>query len=375
MLDCLQMTYATLDLEAFPRQAVAGLRHVVSAPFGSYNEIDHRAARISYVVEPAEACVPNIELAVRQYVHEHPVVANYRRTGDGSPRKLSDFLTRREFHRLSIYNETYRRTGVEHQITFMLRSLQRPSPSTIAIALDRGRGDSDFTDRERLILSLLRPHLITAYANAETVSAIRRGTQVAGGEAEARRREIVILRQPGRHLISPRAASWLAHYFSAGPARASHLPDSLERWIREQGVRLGRGKKLAAPAVPLVVEGGDTRLRLRLVPESPDDLLVLEQEQTTEDYAALKRLGLTARQAEALYWAAEGKTNPEIGIILHTTTRTVAKHLQRVFKKLDVDNRTSAALIALRAFRGSGAARPLGRRADSEPTRTAAPAE
>src|SRR5437879_6497779 len=105
ILDCLQTINATLDLEAFPRQVVASLRRVVSAPFGSYNEINHRAAQISYVVEPAEARVPHLELIVRQYLHEQPVVAHYRRTGDGSPRKLSDFLTQKEFHRLTIYNE------------------------------------------------------------------------------------------------------------------------------------------------------------------------------------------------------------------------------------------------------------------------------
>src|SRR5229473_5236903 len=143
VLDCLRMTYATLDLEAFPRQVIAGLRRVVRAPFGSYNEIDHRAARIRYIVEPAEAQVSHLEMVVRQYLHEQPVVAHYRQTGDGSPRKLSDFLTREQFHRLSIYNENYRRTGVEYQMAFMIRSLQRPSACTIAIALDRGRGDAD----------------------------------------------------------------------------------------------------------------------------------------------------------------------------------------------------------------------------------------
>jgi len=49
-----------------------------------------------------------------------------------------------------------------------------------------------------------------------------------------------------------------------------------------------------------------------------------------------------------------GKRNPEIGIILHTRPRAVAKHLQRIFKKLDVDNRTAAA-ITLRNLRGSAA--------------------
>ena len=139
VLDCLRTIYAALDLEAFPSQVVAGLRRVVSAPFGSYNEIERGATRIRYVVEPAEATVPHLELAVREYQNEQPVVANYLRTGDGSPRKLSDFLSIQKLHRLGIYNENYRRTGVEYQMTFMVKSLQRESSPTIAIALDRGR--------------------------------------------------------------------------------------------------------------------------------------------------------------------------------------------------------------------------------------------
>src|SRR6266511_3989003 len=142
ILDCLRTIYAALDLEAFPRQVVAGLRRVVSAPFGSYNEIDRGATRIRYVVEPGEAQVPNLELSASQYRHEQPMLAHYLRTGDGSPRKLSDFLTRQQLHRLRIYNENYRRAGVEYQVTLMLKSLQRPAPPTIAIALDRGPGDA-----------------------------------------------------------------------------------------------------------------------------------------------------------------------------------------------------------------------------------------
>ena len=136
VLDCLRTIYAALDLEAFPRQVVAGLRRVVSAPFGSYNEIERGATRIRYVVEPVAATVPHLELVVREYQHEQPVVANYLRTGDGSPRKLSDFLSIQKLHRLGIYNENYRRTGVEYQMTFMVKSLQRPAaPTTVEHAL------------------------------------------------------------------------------------------------------------------------------------------------------------------------------------------------------------------------------------------------
>ncbi len=343
VLDCLRMTYATLDLEAFPRQVIAGLRRVVRAPFGSYNEIDHRAARIRYVVEPAAAQVPHLEMVVRQYLHEQPVVAHYRRTGDGSPHKLSDFVTRQEFHRLGIYNENYRRTGVEYQMTFMVQSLQRPSPTTIAIALDRGPRDSDFTERDRFMLSLLRPHLMTAYANAETMSALRCRAPETSGAPETRPREIIVLRRTGQHLISPRAACWLDRYFGEARSRNGRLPDDLERWIRRQALRLGPGNSLPCPAMPLVVERQDTRLNIRLIPDSPDHLLILEEAKTAVDYAGLQGLGLTRREAEVLHWVSEGKTNVEIGGILHASPRTVGKHLERIFEKLDVDTRTAAA--------------------------------
>ena len=345
-LDCLRMTYATLDLEAFPRQAVAGLLRVVPAPFGSYNEIDRRATRIRYVVEPGDARVPHLELSAGQYRQEQPVLAHYLRTGDGSPHKLSDFVTAKQLHRLGIYNENYRRTGVEYQMAFMLKSLQRASSPTIAIALDRGRGDADFTERDRRVLSLLRPHLMMAYANAETVSALRRTAPAAGGAPETRRREVIFLRRSGRHLISPRARHWLTLYFDDRTARGHQLPDDVQRWLRQQAEHLGRSSTLSAPPWPLVVKRDDSGLILRLIPDSPDDLLVLEEEHTKVDYAAVKQMGLTPREAEVLHWVREGKTNKDIGTILRASPRTVGKHLERVFSKLGVETRTAAAARA-----------------------------
>jgi DNA-binding CsgD family transcriptional regulator len=232
----------------------------------------------------------------------------------------------------------------------MVKSLQRPSPCTIAIALDRSRGDSDFTERDRLILNLLRPHLVTAYANAETVSALRRRAPAAGGAPETRRREIIVLRRSGRHLISPRAAYWLAEYFDDGSSRSDHLPGELQSWVRSHGSHLGQGSTLPSPATPLIVERQGGRLGIRLVPDSPDDMLVLEEEQTTVDHAALQEFGLTRREAEVLHWVTEGKTNPEVGAILHVSPRTVGKLLERIFPKLGVHTRTAAAVRATHIY-------------------------
>ena len=74
-----------------------------------------------------------------------------------------------------------------------------------------------------------------------------------------------------------------------------------------------------------------------------DDLvmLTLEEEHAPPGPAALLRLGLTPRQAEVAYWVAQGKTNPEIAVIVGASPRTIDKHMERILERLAVENRGS----------------------------------
>ena len=58
-------------------------------------------------------------------------------------------------------------------------------------------------------------------------------------------------------------------------------------------------------------------------------------------------LGLTQREAEVLLWISQGKTNYEIGVILGAASGTIRKHVEHILSKLNVENRTAAAAIAL----------------------------
>ena len=60
---------------------------------------------------------------------------------------------------------------------------------------------------------------------------------------------------------------------------------------------------------------------------------------------------LTPREREALGWLAAGKTDRDIGDILGISRRTVHKHLQRIYEKLGVENRTAAVCRAFGATR------------------------
>jgi DNA-binding NarL/FixJ family response regulator len=64
----------------------------------------------------------------------------------------------------------------------------------------------------------------------------------------------------------------------------------------------------------------------------------------------LEALGLTPREAEVLLWVAQGKGNGDIGLLLDISEATVKRHLLHIFAKLNVETRTSAALLAFQTL-------------------------
>jgi DNA-binding NarL/FixJ family response regulator len=61
----------------------------------------------------------------------------------------------------------------------------------------------------------------------------------------------------------------------------------------------------------------------------------------------LESAGITPREAEVLFWVAQGKANGDVAGILNVSVLTVKKHLQNIFQKLGVENRHCAAVRAL----------------------------
>ncbi len=62
----------------------------------------------------------------------------------------------------------------------------------------------------------------------------------------------------------------------------------------------------------------------------------------------LSAIGLTPREAEVMHWIAQGKSNSDIAIILNSSPRTVAKHIEHIFVKLNVESRTASVAEARR---------------------------
>ena len=57
---------------------------------------------------------------------------------------------------------------------------------------------------------------------------------------------------------------------------------------------------------------------------------------------------LTRREVEVLKMIASGSSNKEIASILSISERTVKNHVSNIFKKIDVSDRTQAAVFAIK---------------------------
>ncbi|WP_231639610.1 DNA-binding response regulator [Sphingomonas profundi] len=103
------------------------------------------------------------------------------------------------------------------------------------------------------------------------------------------------------------------------------------------------------------VDVGGSRLEFVLLNRAgPDEWLIrlTEAREGDDERILAARHVLTSREAEVLLWVSRGKPNREISEILGISPRTVNKHLEQVFEKLGVENRASAAAIAVRTLAG-----------------------
>jgi DNA-binding CsgD family transcriptional regulator len=272
---------------------------------------------------------------------EHPAT-NYDQALNGRTLKMPDLPNSPKFHRPRLGNEFCCRIDGAYQMAIVLS----PSPlKIIEIAVNRSR--KDFSDRAQLIVNLLRPHLVQAYYNLAVTTQTGQELTYAGRAMECAGVGAVVLAGESTAFITFRARQMLKSYFPNSPVRSSGIPDSLQKWLKQQLAMLRQRDNWPPPIKPFVVEREDWRLVVRLLAESNQNLLVLNEQRIASEPKDLQHLGLSPREAEVLYWVAKGKTNEETGSILTASARTVGKHLERIYQKLGVETRTAAAILAL----------------------------
>ena len=183
------------------------------------------------------------------------------------------------------------------------------------------------------ILARIRVHL----ANARSAQSARAALDTAG-------RTLFAVDAAGSVLwCTPQAARVLAAL--GGPEPLS-LPPSGRDWLR---------KCLAgSTTAPLALTDAEGRAHaLSFIGRTgPEILLRLSGDPTAAGLERLRaHLPITGREAEVLLWLSRGKSSRDIGEILGLSPRTVTKHLEGIYAKLGVENRTAASAVAARHLR------------------------
>jgi len=187
------------------------------------------------------------------------------------------------------------------------------------------------------MLARIRVHL----ANARLTQSARAALDVSG-------RYLLAVNSAGKIMwATPQAQKLLSDTLGPDSDDDVVLPDPIPQWLDQ-----ARKGKPGSKAAIMAALPGDEQLRLQYMGKlgANEFLLRLARDSGTETPAEFSsELGLTTREGEVLSWLSKGKTNRDIAQILGLSPRTVDKHLEQIYSKLGVENRTAAAAIAVNA--------------------------
>jgi DNA-binding CsgD family transcriptional regulator len=351
----IQQLYALNDFATFGVDALAIVDQLVPSDAPLFQQTETRTCAVTATFLPGNTWEsPETLRLVRdvlpQHLGEHPILQNMPLTLYGAY-KVSDFLSPDALHRREgIYQQFLRPLQIEDQMQFFLPVAQvgdwqqLAQANTIQSGFILNACERRFTDRDRLILNLLRPHIFQAYQNAKKYDQAH--NDLVSLKQSIQHQGLAIVTRSGQiRWATPPATRWLESYF-APPTSRGDLPDDLRLWMADQ---LHGAEAIDRPMTPLYIEQATEQLVIRLIAESDSAryTLILEV-QPRSPLGSLQSLGLSQRETEVLGWLMQGKDNKSIATQMAVGASTIRKHLENIYRKLNVQSRTEAVAQALR---------------------------
>ncbi|GAA3084217.1 helix-turn-helix transcriptional regulator [Streptosporangium carneum] len=311
--------------DLFPRM-LSALSTVVETDVVAYKVLDLRAGQVEQHPWPPVALPAELARNFTRLFSQHPFLASPGWPGGHDcPLRLSDLVTRQQWHSLDIYHEFYRPLGVEYQMMGVL-GVQHGMLTGIGL----NRVDSDFTDADLQLLEVALPHL-SALLRAAHATAWLESALAALDALDDTAHGVLLL---GPH-ATVKVANRLAHvlltaHFPGRVRDGGPLPEEITAWLAAHR----RTPEPGGPVPDYTVEHGGRRLTVRLVPYHSHGALLLSESTPP----------LSARESDVLRLVAGGRTSEGIARTLEISPRTVEKHLTNIYAKLGVTNRTEAAM-------------------------------
>jgi len=321
------------DPQSLARRTTDSVQHLVSSDvlsfegFGTDN--DYRGA-LWYT--PVGAISATEYALMAELVYEHPCYEDVAAKRLRDAVRVSDYLPIVKFKRTAIYNEIFRSIGTDRQ---MVAGLHVTPELLVSVSLCRLR--KDYTDRDCAIFDLLTPHLISAFHNAQFINRLKSETEQFQMVFEFTKYGIATINNNFEILIeNPVAARLIGKYFGGD---SLSIPDELKRYINHCNPKACQDE-FYLPPIPMHIrnQNGELKIRFHFHAESQTTVLLLEEVSKN-----ITGMGLTRRESDVIYQISRGKTDTEIALILKISVRTVQKHVEHIFEKLGVENRTAAA--------------------------------
>ncbi len=155
--------YAANDLDDFRSRALQTVHSLFGGELACHNEIDLvNGDSLSALSTPIEDFL-ELRPAFFEHIEDHPSVQHHLKAEgtETSAVKTSDFVSQKRWRASALYQEFYKPLAdVRYQVTIG----QKIENRLIFFAVSRDH--RDFSENDRTLLTLLRPHFIQAYQNA-----------------------------------------------------------------------------------------------------------------------------------------------------------------------------------------------------------------
>lgn len=336
LLSALSDLHADFNAKTLPQRTLEAIDKIIPGEAIFFDAFDAELKYIfnSWTNREDLYTAEGVEIFNR-FAHQHPLIPDIIGSKIQSAVKITDYLSQSEYERLDLFNEYYRVPGLNRQMGLAL-----PITSDFMFSCTVHRWGEDYTERDRLILTLLAPHLGNCVNNSLAFERLNSTTDV-------RSIGVIAIDLNGKTQFANEFARELLEIYFVGEKKADKsLPENLWNWIELQNS--ANKKEFELPSLPFKIKnaGGELTIRLASSNAIQEKTLLLEEKKSLCPQI-LEQLNVTRREAEILFWIAQGKTDPEIGLLLFISPRTVHKHAENIYIKLGVETRTAAMLKAL----------------------------
>ena len=321
LLDILPDLYRLQDLGTLAPVMLRHLDRLIPSVMSTYNEIDMVTGKTILVTHPPErhddmmgALAPGVPALA-----EHPLFNHFQRADDHEIVAISDLVSREEWLKNPFYLHAQSPLGLEETLLVPLM-LSTRQLSCICF----NRPDRSFTERERLLAGLLRPHLMTAYKNARAFTEARALAMMSRAALDRADAGIVLVDATKQVVhINSRAVALLDAYYSPEPSRPE-LPDEIIRWLRRPRCRRrAEGPSAASRAAR---RPGARVSRRDAFGTDQDASSCCASTASAPSGSSSSRSDFRGARRRCSTWVGEGKSNADTAAILGISRRTVDKH-------------------------------------------------